>query len=72
MGPENQALRFELHHELDQVFQQFFDALAVAELSEGETARLAQRVLLARQEGLKPLVSLDEHDTYQQVYPEVL
>jgi hypothetical protein len=72
MIPESQAKRFELHHELDQTFQYFFDTLATAGLPEGEVTRLAQRVLLARQEALKPLISLDEQEAYQQAYPEVL
>ncbi|QFZ92647.2 hypothetical protein [Synechococcus elongatus] len=72
MPKDTHELRFELHHQLVALYRDFFDRLADAELRDGDAARLAQRVLLSRQEALKHLVDPEELPAYAQLYPDDL
>lgn len=67
---QSQDLRFKFYHQLDQTYHQFLDELAEAELTDMETGRIAQTVMLSRQEALKHLVSQSEMDAYYETYPE--
>ena len=67
---QSQDLRFKFYHRLDQVYHQFLDELAQSNLGDGEMGRVAQTVMLSRQEGLKHLVSLEEMKTYNEQYPQ--
>ncbi len=70
MTTATQDLRFRLYSDISGIYRRFFDQVVDSEMSAGDAARLAQRVLLARQENLKPLIDLDEMPTYQQAYPD--
>lgn len=65
-----QQLRFKFAHQLREVYHQFFDELAQAELPDGEIAHLSQELLRSRQEGLKNLITVDELNRYSALYPE--
>ncbi|MEL6930362.1 MAG: hypothetical protein AAFO95_17250 [Cyanobacteria bacterium J06600_6] len=65
-----QAVRFKIYHQLDQTFHQLLDDLAQAELTNGEIGKLAQMLMLSRQEALKQLVSEKEMADYERAYPE--
>ena len=67
---KSQDLRFKLYHQLEEIYHQFFDELAEAELGDGETGKIAQTVMLSRQEGLKHLVRQQEMDAYYAAYPQ--
>ena len=67
---QSQDLRFKFYHQLDQIYHQFLDELAKAELTDIETGRIAQTVMLSRQEALKHLISQSEMDAYYETYPE--
>ena len=67
---QSQDLRFKFYHQLEEIYHQFLDELAQAGLADGETGRMAQTVMLSRQEGLKHLVSEAEMDDYYKIYPQ--
>ena len=67
---QSQDLRFEFYHRLDEIYHQFLDELAQTDLGDGEMGRIAQTVMLSRQEALKYLVSLDEMNAYYEKYPQ--
>lgn len=69
---DTHELRFELHHQLVSLYRDFFDRLVDADLRDGDAARLAQRILLSRQEALKHLVDPEELPAYAQLYPDDL
>nr|WP_234910024.1 hypothetical protein [Synechococcus elongatus] len=54
------------------LYRDFFDRLVEADLRDGDAARLAQRILLSRQEALKQLVDPEELPAYAQLYPDDL
>ncbi|MGD2182002.1 hypothetical protein [Lusitaniella coriacea] len=62
-------LRFKFNHDLEEMYHRFFDELAQANLPDGEAGKLAQILLLSRQEGLKYLVSKEEMEAYSAAYP---
>lgn len=64
------VLKFRFHHELQGVYQRFFDELASSDLRDGEAARLAQALLLSRQESSKYLVPAQDMSAYLEAYPE--
>lgn len=68
----SQQLRFKFYHELQDLYHRYFDELAESDLPDGEAAKLAQTVLLARQESLKYLVCVEEMEAYSAAYPEDL
>lgn len=63
-------LRYQLYHELEQLYHRFFDQIAQADIREGDAASLTQNVLKARQDSLKYLVEDEEIKDYQQVFPD--
>lgn len=65
-----QRLRFQLGHELQELYHRWFDQIAEADLPEGEIAHLGQQLLQSRQEGLKYLVAPEEADLYRNLYLE--
>lgn len=67
---KSQDLRFQFYHRLDQVYHQFLDEVAQSDFSDGEMGRIAQTVMLSRQEALKHLVALEEMDAYEEKYPQ--
>ena len=67
---QSRDLRFKFYHQLEEIYHQFLDELAQAGLGDGETGRMAQTVMLSRQEGLKHLVSEEEMDDYYETYPQ--
>lgn len=67
---KSQEVRFKFYHQLDQTYHQFLDELAQTDFGDGEIGRLAQTVMLSRQEALKHLVSLEEMNAYNQKYPQ--
>lgn len=67
---KSQDLRFKLYHQLEEIYRQFLDELAAAELADREIGKTAQTVLLSRQEGLKHLVCDREIDVYYKTYPQ--
>ena len=67
---KSQDLRFKFYHQLEAIYHQFLDELAEAELSDSETGKIAQTVMLSRQEGLKHLVRQQEMDAYYETYPQ--
>ena len=66
----SQDLRFKFYHQLDEIYHQFLDELAQAELSDLATGKVAQIVMRSRLEGLKQLVSESEMETYYEKYPQ--
>lgn len=72
MPKDTHELRFQLYHQLVTLYRDFFDQLVDADLRDGDAARLAQRVLLSRQEALKHLVNAEELPAYAQLYPDDL
>lgn len=67
-----QQLRFKFYHQLQDLYHRYFDDLAASDLPDGEAAKLAQTLLLSRQESLKYLVSVEEMEAYSAIYPEDL
>ncbi len=67
---KSQDLRFKFYHQLEEIYHQFLDELAEAELADSETGKIAQTVMLSRQEGLKHLVSDEEMNAYYKIYPQ--
>ena len=66
----SQNLRFKFYHQLDSLYHELLDELAQQDFGDGEIGRLAQTVMLSRQEGLKHLVTLQEMDAYYEKYPD--
>jgi hercynine metabolism small protein len=64
------VLKFKLYRELEEVYHRFFDELAQSDLRDGEIGRIAEIVLLSRQECFKHLLSADETNSYCEVYRE--
>ena len=67
---KSQELRFKFYHRLEEIYHQFLDELAEAELSDSEIGKTAQTIMLSRQEGLKHLVPHQEMDAYYETYPQ--
>ncbi len=67
---KSQELRFKFYHLLEDIYHQFLDELAEAELSDSEIGKTAQTIMLSRQEGLKHLVPNQEMDAYYETYPQ--
>ena len=66
----SQELRFQYRHQLEEIYHQLLDNLAQAGFPESTTGRIAQAVMLSRQEGLKQLVDESEIDDYYETYPQ--
>ena len=66
----SQALRFKYYHQVDNLYHGLLDDIAKQDFGDGEIGRLAQKVMLSRQEALKHLVSLDEMEAYYEQYPD--
>ena len=66
----SQELRFQYHHRLEEIYHQILDDLAQARFPESTTGRIAQAVMLSRQEGLKQLIDESEIDAYYETYPQ--
>ena len=66
----SQSLRFNYYHQVDKLYHQLLDDIAQQDFGDGEIGRLAQKVMLSRQEALKHLVSLDEMEAYYEQYPD--
>ena len=66
----SQELRFQYYHQLEETYHQLLDDLAKAGFPESTTGRIAQAVMLSRQEGLKQLVGESEIDAYYETYPQ--
>ena len=67
---QSQELRFKFYHRLEEIYHQFLDELAEAELSDSDIGKTAQIIMLSRQEGLKHLVPNREMDAYYETYPQ--
>jgi len=65
-----QDIRFKLHHQLDQTYHQLLDDLAQSDLTTGEIGKIAQMLMRSRLEALKQLVSENEMEAYEQIYPQ--
>lgn len=65
-----QQVRFKLHHQLDKTYHNLLDELAQTDLTAGEIGKIAQILMLSRQEALKRLVSESEMAAYYQTYPQ--
>ena len=65
-----QDIRFKLYHQLDETYHQLLDDLAQAQLTDGAIGKIAQMLMLSRQEALKRLVSEQEMGAYYKLYPE--
>ena len=64
-----QEVRFQLHHQLDQTYRQLLDDLAQTQLTNNEIGKIAQMLMLSRQEALKCLISESEMSAYEKNYP---
>ncbi len=67
---ESQDIRFKFHHQLDGIYHQLLDELAESGLTDQEIGKIAQMVMLSRQEALKRLVSEREMEAYYERYPQ--
>ena len=67
---DTSAIRFRLHHELNNFYHQLFDGLADADIKEGDAAKVTQLLLNSRLDALKHLVSETEMEAYNAAYPE--
>ena len=67
---KSQDLRFKFYHQLEEIYHQFLDELAEAKLGDGEIGKIAQTVMLSRQEALKRLVAEEEMNAYYEQYPQ--
>ncbi|MCC0178392.1 hypothetical protein I4641_15540 [Waterburya agarophytonicola K14] len=65
-----QAVRFKLYHQLDATYHQLLDELSQTDLTDGEIGKIAQILMLSRQESLKRLVSEPEMAAYYKAYPQ--
>ena len=65
-----QDVRFKFYHQLDRTYHQLLDELAEAELTDGEIGKIAQILMLSRQQALQKLVSEKEMETYYKIYPQ--
>ena len=68
--PKSQDLRFKLYHQLEEIYHQFLDDLAEVKLGDGEIGRIAQTVMLSRQEALKHLVTEKELEAHEEKYSQ--
>lgn len=66
----SQELRFKYHHQLEEIYHQLLNDLANAGFPESTTGRIAQAIMLSRQEGLRQLVDESEIDDYYETYPQ--
>jgi hercynine metabolism small protein len=66
----SKQLRSKFYHELQDFYHRCFDELATSELPDGEAARLAQSLLLSRQESLKYLGAVEEMEAHSTIEPE--
>ena len=66
----SQDLRFKYYHQLEKTYHQLLDDLAKAGFPENTTGKIAQAVMLSRQEGLKHIVNQEEMDAYYEIYPQ--
>ena len=66
----SQNLRFKYYHQLEETYHQLLDDLAQIGLPESTTGRIAQSIMLSRQEGLKHLVNQSEIAAYYEAYPQ--
>ena len=64
----SQKLRFQYYHRLEETYHQLLDDLANAGFPESTTGKIAQAVMLSRQECLKQLVDESEIDDYYEFY----
>ena len=67
---KSQDLRFKFYHQLDEIYHQFLNELAATELTDTEIGKIAQAVMLSRQEGLKHLIFNEEMNDYYKMYPQ--
>lgn len=67
---KTQETRFKFYHQLDEFYHQLLDQLAQTELTDGEIGKIAQIVMISRQEALKPLVHEREMAAYYEKYPQ--
>lgn len=65
-----QEVRFKLYYQLDKTYHQLLDELSQTNLTDGEIGKIAQILMLSRQEALKRLVSEPEMAAYYQIYPQ--
>ena len=65
-----QEVRFKLYHQLDETYHQLLDELSQTDLTDGEIGKIAQILMLARQESLKLIVKEEEMAAYYKAYPQ--
>lgn len=65
-----QEVRFKLYHQLDETYHQLLDELSQTNLTDGEIGKIAQILMLARQESLKLIVTEAEMAAYYKAYPQ--
>ena len=65
-----QDVRFKFYHQLDETYHQLLDELAQAQLTDGEIGKIAQILMLSRQQALQKLVSEKEMEAYYKIYPQ--
>ncbi len=65
-----QEVRFKLYHQLDETYHQLLDELSQTNLTDGEIGKIAQILMLARQESLKLIVHEEEMAAYYKAYPQ--
>ena len=65
-----QDVRFKFYHQLDETYHQLLDELAQAKLTDGEIGKIAQILMLSRQQALQKLVSEKEMEAYYKIYPQ--
>ena len=63
-------VRFKFYHQLDETYNKLLDELAETKLTDGEIGKIAQILILSRQEALKRLVSETEMTAYYKIYPQ--
>ena len=63
-------MRFKFYHQLDETYHQLLDELAQAQLTDGEIGKIAQILMLSRQQALQKLVSEKEMEAYYKIYPQ--
>lgn len=65
-----QDVRFKFYHQLDKTYHQLLDELAQSQLTDGEIGKIAQMLMLSRQQALQNLVSDKEIEAYEKIYPQ--
>ena len=65
-----QEVRFKIYHQLDETYHQLLDELSQTDLTDGEIGKIAQILMLARQESLKLIVKEEEMAAYYKAYPQ--